>query len=190
MTSYLCNTFFKRGISTSLTVELDVVKEYLYVTHDHDDALITRLITSATAEFEDFTDSTASIEALHKITFPDFTNTRYLRAAPIIDVVSIDYKTLDGNDGSFTPTNGFQIIDGYRTGVKFDFGEFDDTNVDYSFGITISYKAGFLQGEVPAEIVQTILDIVAFRYENRGSLDMKLPPDIIRQMNRQRTSFV
>lgn len=178
----------KKAIATNQALTLTNVKDWLYVSTDSDDVLLQRMIISAQEEFESFTDRSIIIRE-HTLFVDSFCNEIILRGGEVIEIKSIEYTDVNGDVQSFDVDNVYVDFNDSRQKLNLRTNaEFPETGPQQ---IVIKYDAGMGNDdlEIPQSVQNVLLDIIAWRYENRGKQDMELPPELIRSLSRHRRVF-
>ena len=147
-------------MSSTLTT-LTNLKTWLGTPNATDDALLTRLISAASAFIESWLNRTISIQTYNEKYDGTGQDTLMLSNYPIVSLSSISIygvaQTLL-NPGDFTST-GFSITNDqtqlYGQNITFDRGRQN---------VAVSYSAGY--ATVPLDIEQACLELCALKYKN------------------------
>jgi uncharacterized phiE125 gp8 family phage protein len=137
------------------------VKDWLIVGHSQDDAIIARLIKAVRRMCEKrtkrhFIPTTVVVTA----------NVYRPFVLPRLPVVSV---TSAGNWNRDTA-----VFDPLAVGAYYLEGEaFVVKQYTYDSRYQVQYVAGYADGEVPEDIIQAMFHEIAYRYENRGNLNVK-----------------
>ena len=147
-------------MSSQLTT-LANLKAWLGTPNATDDALMTRLISAASAFIESWLNRTISVQTYNEIYDGTGQDTLMLSNYPIVAVTSISIygvaqTLLNAND--FTST-GFSITNDqtqlYGQNITFDRGRQN---------VAVSYSAGF--ATLPLDIEQACIELCALKYKN------------------------
>lgn len=154
-------------------------KGQLQVTHDDDDATITRLIKAARQYVETATDRAlitqtwaASFAEWPKISTIEDDDLDYsqivpsLQAAPYLDIVKLPFQSVESITADATAWTAFTAVKTAR-GIRIK-----PTSTVPSGEIVVTFKAGYgdTAATVPSDIAHAILMLVATLYDNRGAL--------------------
>lgn len=173
-------------------VTLDDAKKYLNVIHDHHDDIITRLIAAALYYCENFTGNAyrkqsflleaSVVEMALGITFAK---------NPVSELkeITIDINgsavTLDYNQYVFECSGSRSFI------VIIDNKILRDADTNFN-AVKILFDTDY--SPVPAAIIQAILSLIAFLYENRGDAPSlsktPLPSEILTVLEQDRVLFL
>lgn len=158
-------------------VSLSEAKDFLRVDFSKDDAVINRLIDTATRWGEQYT---ARQFRLHQwvAQFEDaetHKDERYsflrIKRSPVSDLVSVEVS----RNGSYEAYTNFL----YRKSLRFPeilLKEFVTKDMDAAFNYRVTFTSGYT--ELPSGLKDAILEHVAFLYENRADVPSALPNQI------------
>lgn len=150
-------------------VDLDMAKTQCIVDHSLDDAYLTGLIKQCRQEIENICG--ISIVEKNIILIADWKREQQLPYPPVKTINDIKVKTSANTDGSPVYTvPGCYSIDG---------GFF---NMNTCQRLKISYTTGMTA--IAEDLKKMILNLVAFRYQNRGDHDVELSDDVLQQILR------
>ena len=154
----------------ALPVTLERAKQHIYVDHDDDDDLISSLIAVATDNLDGYTGHLGRcvVDQVWSQTFPCFSRNLELRLGDLIEVTSVTYFDDNNQVQNLPLDNVSNIRDCGRDYVLFD-GDMPSTKPRYD-AVKITYRAGWIETEVPAPIKQAILLMVGHLYENREAV--------------------
>ena len=156
---------------------LSEVKNYLKVDTSADDNLITTLLQSAREVAERYLNQaliTQTItEKLDRLNKPII----YLSVSPVISVTSFQYNDSQNTTQTYSSTN--YIVDNFEKPARLSlaYGKTWPTLYGNINDVTITYTAGYgsAASNVPMQIRQAILMMVADAYDNREDYVKKLP---------------
>ena len=145
--------------------DLDLIKNHLRVDHSEDDASITNMGHTAAAEIEQFAQIALLTQTI-RVTIFDPGMATYLKL-PIGPVADDEVPTVTIDGDAFTT---FELIGGDRPVIRWLSG-YPDTPPSR---MTITYQAGFgaTAADIPADLVQALMDQAAMHYD---PLDPRLP---------------
>jgi uncharacterized phiE125 gp8 family phage protein len=148
----------------------------------HDDHII-RLIKSATADVERHT-RRALITQQWRLSLREipFSNRIYLPRPPLVEIDSIQY--VDDNGATQTLSSSlYQVTQDAHPGyVEPAYSEtWPTVRPETVEAISITYTAGFGDNptDIPAQYQNVIFELVAFRFMNRGDVQMGIPKHIM-----------
>jgi hypothetical protein len=161
-------------------VSLDCYKEYKDINNPDRDGKLQSLITRVSALIETYCNRKFIDYSINpKVEWHDGkTNRIFLNEFPVINVVSVKTSD-DGGVNQTTLTEASSDKDGYF--VDLEEGEvftqqavnnfIDSYDVPYRSG-EVEYTAGYLEGELPADLELAILDLVHY-YESNENIPNK-----------------
>jgi uncharacterized phiE125 gp8 family phage protein len=173
-----CTMAWKVTTQPSLEVwTLSEVKNYLKVDTSSDDTLITTLLQSAREVAERYLNQaliTQTItEKLDRLNKPII----YLSVSPVISVTSFQYADSQNTTQTYNSSN--YIVDNFEkpSRLSLAYGKTWPTLYGNINDVTIVYTAGYgaAASNVPMQIRQAILMMVADAYDNREDYVKKLP---------------
>jgi uncharacterized phiE125 gp8 family phage protein len=173
-----CKMAWKVTTQPSLEVwTLSEVKNYLKVDTSADDTLITTLLQSAREVAERYLNQaliTQTItEKLDRLNKPII----YLSVSPVISVTSFQYADSQNTTQTYNSSN--YIVDNFEKPARLSlaYGKTWPTLYGNINDVTIVYTAGYgaAASNVPMQIRQAILMMVADAYDNREDYVKKLP---------------
>jgi uncharacterized phiE125 gp8 family phage protein len=173
-----CTMAWKVTTQPSLEVwTLSEVKNYLKVDTSADDTLITTLLQSAREVAERYLNQaliTQTItEKLDRLNKPII----YLSVSPVISVTSFQYADSQNTTQTYNSNN--YIVDNFEKPARLSlaYGKTWPTLYGNINDVTIVYTAGYgaAASNVPMQIRQAILMMVADAYDNREDYVKKLP---------------
>jgi uncharacterized phiE125 gp8 family phage protein len=173
-----CTMAWKVTTQPSLEVwTLSEVKNYLKVDTSADDTLITTLLQSAREVAERYLNQaliTQTItEKLDRLNKPII----YLSVSPVISVTSFQYADSQNTTQTYNSSN--YIVDNFEKPARLSlaYGKTWPTLYGNINDVTIVYTAGYgaAASNVPMQIRQAILMMVADAYDNREDYVKKLP---------------
>lgn len=131
------------------------VKNYLRISHDYDDKLLSNLLVTATESAELFLGLKLNIKRL-RVKINKASDVIRLKYVPILDIEIVSLEDADGK---------YNIMD--------DFGDVQTDSSTISLNskyigrdLEIEYKAGYLEDSIPRAIRHGILMHVSDMYEN------------------------
>jgi uncharacterized phiE125 gp8 family phage protein len=144
-----------------MTIDLELAKAHVRVTHNDEDVLIGQYIASAQAWVERYT-GLMLVQGTVVDTFNQVGDYLELSRGPFVSLTSVAYvDTAGGNqtvsaarvrDGKiYAPDGGWPTIGDYTT-------------------VTVTYVAGYGPYEAPEELVQAQLLLIAHWYQNREAV--------------------
>lgn len=154
---------------------LDTAKQHLRIIDDNSqDELVQDLLDRAIGRVEKFTGHLLSQREVEQV-FETFGVALELTRLPAVSVTEVAYADENGDPQVYadflpaltrTPPRIYPARDGWWP------------SLDQYGVVTVTYDAGYAEGEVPEGLVQAVLGLVAYWYENRGATDM---PDGMRR---------
>lgn len=167
-------------IITDVATELATLteaKSHLRVDSNHDDSLITSLITVAREYCENVTRRALATKTIELI-LDDFPNSDYLELpmSPVQSVTSIKYKDSVGTETTWGSGNYITNLDDTPAVIRPVFGGSWASFTPYPSGaVRIRYVAGHKSDGVtlPISIKQSILILICHLYENREATTQK-----------------
>ena len=156
-----------------MPVSLDDAKSQLRVDHSDDDALISRLIESATGWIDGWSGvlGRAIMQQTWRQQYDSFASRMRLVVGPVLSVSSITYHDIDGNQQ--TVSSDVYALRNYADWAYVSLANDKEwpSHDGREAGIEINYVSGHASpGEVPAAIKHAILMLVASWYENREAV--------------------
>lgn len=172
--------------------DLASVKAHLRVKTTEDDALLARLISDASAYIPQVIQRGVALATYSELYTGNGKDRQLLRNSPIQSVISVAWigTTIMTPGDPITGTAGFYIEDEMRLrltgGYTFPLGS----------PVRITYTAGWPDGQIPLDIVETCIELVAESYRRREhigeashvqgngmqvSYDMKLHHNLVSQ---------
>ncbi len=148
-------------------VTLAVAKLHARITDSSEDSAILGYITTAREWVERHTGHIL-MQRYFMRTYHRFTRS-YLELShqPVIDVTAFSYFDADGvsqNITDYTETTGLYPYRLHPDAIP---------SRENNSGITVTYLAGYNQGEEPAVLIQAMLILIAGMYDNRGSIPVE-----------------
>lgn len=157
-------------------VDLVDVQEYLRVDTNDDVDVISRLIRAGTERCEGQTGRTLMTRKL-RIVLPNLPVEFKLERGPIQTIDKIVLVDIDDNEEE-VDISDVLIFDKANNGLVVNKkGRWNYSGSPLYFNVDYFAGYGDLRSDVPYELTQSIMDYVAFYYENRGSNEM--PKDIL-----------
>jgi uncharacterized phiE125 gp8 family phage protein len=141
-----------------MTIDLELAKAHVRVTHNDEDVLIGQYMASAQSWVERYT-GLMLVQSTVVDTFSQFGDYLELSRGPFVSLTSIAYVDSAGDNQTVT---GARVRDGKIYPPEGGWpvaGEYTP--------ITATYVAGFDQYEVPEELVQAQLLLIGHFYQNR-----------------------
>lgn len=143
---------------------LERAKNYLRITHDHDDALINNLINAAIEHAELFTGLTLSVKKL-ELSIQQVKDNMIVKYIPFLELCSVDLQ-----ESKVEIDNMKQLCN-----INMQDNILNFHSKLYGKDIKIIYKAGYADGKVPHSILQGILLYISTIYDygelNQTSID-------------------
>lgn len=150
------------------------------------DSHITRIIKAAASDVERHT-RRALITQTWRMSLTAFPYSAlhksriYLPRPPLQSITSIQY--VDDNGATQTLSSSlYQVTDDAKPGyVEPVYGEsWPVTRAETAEAVTITYVAGFGDDDtdLPDDLKNTVFELIAFRFMNRGDVDMPIPRHI------------
>lgn len=173
-------------------ITLATAKEWLKVTHDYDDDLIT-LITDAALSFaENYTGISFRAQTWNVIaTANEFYAGILITKNPITVFNSIVVKLDDGSDWTLDADDYYLGIDETRAYVALTNSSVLDDASPYYDAVTINFTTN---GGMPDHIENAIKMIISFMYENRGDAptinNNSAPPEALKLLQLERVAFI
>lgn len=149
-----------------------------------DDAFITELIDQCISEVEEWC-SIAIIPQTITVEGNVYCWSDYALIGPVTGILSV--QTASGEQGSGIPNyetleSGWQIQGNvFKKGVHGDLTHFSTSTAYGNYRHRIVYTAG--RAEISKALKKAILNLIAFRYDNRGDHEIDLSEDVKRQLN-------
>ena len=149
-----------------------MVKQFLRVEHNEDDALVDMMIASATQAVEDLTHRTLASRTyrLHLDRFPAARACIVAPRPPLIAVASIEYVDTDGVTQTLAATE-YKVVATRTPGeIVPAYGKSWPATRREPHAVTVEYSCGYGdQDDIPPPLVMAIMQTVADMYENRES---------------------
>lgn len=154
-------------MSAALPFDLPELKMHLRVDHPEEDGAITRMGRAAASEVEQYS-QVALLQQSVSVTVlaPDLADgIMRLPVGPVLPGAEMTIS-LDG-----VPFEDFTLLGSYRPAIYWQ----DDLNGLSPHQMIISYRAGFGEtaSDIPADLMQAILDQAALHYDGRSPMDAK-----------------
>lgn len=152
-------------------VSLATAKAHLRVSHDLDDSLICAYIRAAREWVENYTGHILVRRSVSQ-SFDGFDTYFELNYRPVIDVDPIAYVDGDGADQT--------LADYAVTTGRYPFRVYPDeqpTTQDNS-SVTITYEAGYTEGDEPQALIQAMLLLVGHWYANREAVSERATNEV------------
>lgn len=151
-------------------VSLSEVKQYMRITHDADDAMITLLLTAAIQQCEEITQRSL-MEQTWQVTLDEFSDAIQLLRPPVQSILGVTYVDADGATQAMDVGDFYLDVQGYGPAWLVPSVEAEwPTPRDQANAVVVTYVAGYgyASESVPAPIKMWIMIRVADFYENRG----------------------
>jgi len=163
-------------------VTLSDAKLHLKVDVADDDALITRLLAAARARAEWHTGRVFITQSwIQWIDRWPACGAIELQLAPLQSVTSVTTYALDDSATVLDPAT-YQVDSASSPArVSLKANVVPPTNLRAMNAIAVEFTAGYgdAASDVPAPIIEAMLEIIAFLYENRGEAPVELPLDAL-----------
>lgn len=140
---------------------LSTLKEWLGITATTDDALLTRLVTAASAFIQNYLNRTFYVSAIVETRDGTGTNRLFLARGPVLSVSSVSI------DGISVPESTSTSMYGWVAGtnvITLRGGVFPLNVVN----VQVTYSAGYVT--VPSDIEQVCVDLCSMRYKERDRI--------------------
>lgn len=152
-------------------VSLETAKAFLRVDTTDEDTLITALVKGARETGEELARRAFITQTLEMVIDdwpPDFTLA--LLRPPLQSVTSVKYYDEDGVEATWTD----YVVDARSQPGRIHFNSTPGTTLLETGGIVVRYVAGYgaAATDVPQRIIEAIKSLVAYRYENRWSVEV------------------
>lgn len=153
-----------------MPVTLDEAKLHLRVEGDEEDALIDGLIAGAVSHLDGWTGvlGRAIVEQTWRQDFDTFACTMRLPIGPVSEIVSITYRTADGQVSTVADSNYALVTDGVGPRVFWDAGYSAPGDLYEQGAVSVTYTSGY--DPVPAAIKVAILLMIGHWYMNRETV--------------------
>lgn len=154
---------FTISISTPEPISLATAKAHLRVLDDSEDSLISCWITTAREWVEDYSGHMLVQREVSQ-SFDGFSSYFELFYRPVVDVDPIAYVDADGADQT--------LADFAQTTGRYPFRVYPDEqpSIEDNSSVTVTYTAGYAEGEEPQKLIQAMLILIAGMHANRGSI--------------------
>lgn len=165
-----------------LPVSLARAKQWLRVEHDAEDELILSLLRAAVGRVETATSRMLTPKVVEQVLrgFPSAAPYGVkLFKGPAREVVSIFYDPGDG--AAEVEITDFRLVEGVNGSLLPAYGESWPTTLDGPGTVRVRVLAGYDPGEMPPELGEAVLKLLAHSYQNRegGEVDADgLPPGV------------
>lgn len=155
--------YTRTPINTALAVSLNEVKQHLRLTHDDEDALISRMISMAVLEFEDLCGIALLSQTITATSAIDPGVDIELPVGPVATGASLTVTALT-EDGTTAPITGYWLEAG-----RYPVLHLTDTP---EHRVRVAYPASLSTGAaaMPADIHMAIADQVARLFDQRGGV--------------------
>ncbi|MGV8951198.1 MAG: head-tail connector protein [Cypionkella sp.] len=153
-----------------MPVTLDEAKLHLRVDGDEEDTLITALIAGAVSYLDGWTGvlGGALADQTWRQDFDSFACTMRLPIGPVSEIVSITYRTSDGQVSTVADSNFALVTDAIGPRVFWDAGFSAPGDLYEQGAVSVTYQAGY--AEAPAALKIAILLMVGHWYTNRETV--------------------
>lgn len=145
-------------------VDLTLAKAHLRKLDTTEDTLIETYIDSSRGWVEDYL-GVAFEETEETVTFPAWGDYLSIFKRPLIEVGEITYTDIGGADVAFAD---YTLATGIYPARIYPVTAFPELGTNGTITVALTY--GYDDGEIPAQLVQAQLVLLAGLYENRGAL--------------------
>lgn len=154
---------FVLPIQTDGPVSLAVAKAHLRVTNNDSDALIASYITTA-REWVETRSGHILVQRAITQSFSRWAPYLELFYRPVVEITEVAYT--DTDDAPQT------LADYAQTTGRYPFRIYPDSqpSIAENSTITVTFTAGYQEGEEPQILIQAMLILIAGMYDNRGSI--------------------
>ena len=152
-----------------MTIDLATAKAHLRVEHTDEDTLIGAYLSAAQGAVESATGKLLTSQTVEQLlaAFPGSDGPIRLWKGPVTAIVSIAYD--DGN-GDEQPLADFRLVEGINAKLLPAYGDSWPAAYGAAGSVRVSYTAGYAADEVPPELDQAVLMLVAHYYLNREAV--------------------
>jgi len=144
---------------------VEQVKGYLGINSNADDPVLERLVTSASGYIQHWLNRDLGQEAYTDTVNGNDSDTMLFRNWPVtaVTAVSINGQAIPASTSSFAPgyINDSQAV--YLRGHRFTRGRLN---------VVITYTAGYTDANLPAEITQACIEMIALRYREKDRIGL------------------
>lgn len=145
-------------------VDLALAKAHLRKLDTNEDALITGYVESARAWIEDYL-GVVFAETELTSAFSSWGDYISIFTRPLISVGGIAYADTGGQAAAF---EDFTLAQSFYPARIYPVTTFPELGTNGT--ITVTYTAGYAESEIPAQLIQAQLVLIAGMYENRGGM--------------------